>query len=65
MPKVDKATILDFQFLACLPQTGVLDDTTQARVRGLQMMARLDVTGEPDEATMAALRRLTNRRGMV
>lgn len=65
MPKTDKVAVLDFQYLACIPQTGVLDDTTLARIRGVQLMCQLDLTGEPDEATLAALRKITNRRGML
>ena len=57
--------VREFQFLACLPQTGQLDEATVAKIRGVQMMARMDVTGEVDEQLLAVYRRINYRRGMV
>ena len=53
--KVDANPVLAAQKALGIPETGVLDYTTENKIQKFQILNNLPLTGEADEATLAKL----------
>ena len=53
--KVDANPVLAVQKALGIPETGVLDYTTENKIQKFQILNNLPLTGEADEATLAKL----------